>query len=166
VIGNIDNREAIRLRADILWASKRYGDAAEQLELLHGERWRDFTPLSDVERADILRTAIGYALSGDMLGSRRLREKYEAKMMESPDKRAFEISTAPYEANGAEFRSLAKSVTASGSLEAFLRDMRGRYPEIGTLLPVGAEPQGPRQSSQVDTDPMPTASISKRVVRQ
>ncbi len=46
VIGNIDTREAVRLRADILWAAKRFGDASEQIELLHGERWRDFAPLS------------------------------------------------------------------------------------------------------------------------
>jgi len=165
VIGNIDNREAIRLRADILWAAKRFGDSAEQLELLHGERWRDFSPLSDAERADILRAAIGYALVGDTIGSRRLREKYEAKMNESPDKRTFEVATAPYEANGSEFRELAKAITASDSLDAFLRDMRGRYPEIGTLSPVDMEPQSQKQSSRVDADPTPTASISKRAAR-
>ncbi|ARQ00808.1 tetratricopeptide repeat protein [Pseudorhodoplanes sinuspersici] len=165
VIGNIDNREAIHLRADILWAAKRFGDAAEQIELMHGERWRDFKPLSDSERADILRAAIGYALGGDTIGSRRLREKYEAKMTESPDKRAFEVSTAPYEANGTEFRALSKTVTAFDSLDAFLREMRGRYPEIGTLLPVETEPQAQKQSSRADADQTPTASISKRVVR-
>lgn len=161
VIGNIDNREAIRLRADILWASKRYGDAAEQLELLHGERWRDFAPLLDAERADIMRAAIGYALSGDTIGARRLREKYEAKMNESPDKRAFEVATAPYEANGTEFRGLAKTVTAFDSLDAFLRDMRSRYPEVGTLSPVEAEPQVQKQSLGVDADTTPTASIGR-----
>ena len=82
VIGNIDNREAIRLRADILWAARRYAESSEQIEVLHGERWKDFAPLSDVERGDILRAAIGYALSGDHIGIGRLREKYESKMNE------------------------------------------------------------------------------------
>ena len=166
VIGNIDNREAIRLRADILWAAKRHNDAAEQIELLLGERWRDFAPLSESERADILRAAIGYALGGDTIGSKRLREKYEAKMIDSPDKRAFEVATAPYEANGIEFRALSKTATAFESLDVFLRDMRGRYPEIGTLVPVEAEPQAQRQSSRINADPIPTASISKRAVGQ
>lgn len=165
VIGNIDNRESVRLRADILWSAERFGDSAEQIELLHGERWRDFAPLSDAERADILRAAIGYALAGDTIGSRRLREKYEAKMNEGPDKRAFEVATAPYEANGAEFRALAKTITAFDSLEAFLRDMRSRYPEIGALSSVVPEPQARKQSSRTDADPAPTASISKRVAR-
>ncbi len=166
VIGSIDNREAIRLRSDIMWASKRYGEAAEQLELLLGERWRNFAPLSDAERADILRAAIGYALGSDTIGSRRLREKYEAKMNESPDKRAFEVATAPYEANGTEFRELAKTATAFDSLEAFLRDMRGRYPEIGALSQGEAQPQDQKHSLRNIADPTPTASISKRLARQ
>ena len=45
LIANIQGREAIRLRSDILWAARRWRDAAEQIELLYGERWRDFTPL-------------------------------------------------------------------------------------------------------------------------
>ena len=163
VIGNMDSREAIRLRADIMWSAKRFGDASEQLELLHGERWRNFAPLSDTERSDILRAAIGYALSGDTIGSRRLREKYEAKMNEGPDKRAFEVATAPYEANGAEFRALAKTITAFDSLDAFLRDMRGRYPEIGAMSQGEAQPRDQKQSSRNAADPTPTASLAKRV---
>ena len=45
--------EAIRLQSDILWAARRWREAAEQIELLYGERWRDFTPLNDAERTDI-----------------------------------------------------------------------------------------------------------------
>jgi len=155
VTGNINNRAATRLRADILWAAKKYGEAAEQLELLQGERWRDFAPLSDIDRADILRAAIGYTLGGDTIGSRRLREKFEAKINDSPERRAFEVATAPYEANGEEFRALAKTVTAVNSLDAFLRELRARYPDIGATPPTA----GPDHSS--GADPMPTASISR-----
>ena len=45
VIANIQGREAIRLRSDILWASKKWAEAAEQLEALHGDRWQEFAPL-------------------------------------------------------------------------------------------------------------------------
>ncbi len=168
VIGNIDNREAVRLRADILWAVKRYGDAAELLELLHGERWRDFAPLSDAERADILRAAIGYALSGDTIGSRRPRKNTKRKMNESPDKSGPSKSPPrPMRPSGFGIpRSCQRPSRHPVRLDAFLRDMRGRYPEIGTLSPVEAEPQVQKQSSGVDADTDPTASISKRVVRE
>ena len=80
LIANINSREAIRLRSDILWAAQRWRAAAEQIELLYGDRWRDFAPLSEAERADILRAAIGYALGDEPIGLARFREKYAAKM--------------------------------------------------------------------------------------
>jgi tetratricopeptide (TPR) repeat protein len=164
VIASIENREAVRLRADILWAAKRFNEAAEQIELLHGERWRDFAPLSDMERADVMRAAIGYALGGDAIGIGRLKERYEAKMVDGPDKRAFEIATAPHAAKGQEFRDLAKMVTAFNSLDAFLREMRVRYPEIGTLSP-GETQQQIQNHTRLPSDPAQTASIDRKPER-
>jgi tetratricopeptide (TPR) repeat protein len=161
VIGNVDNRQAVRLRADILWSAKRFNESAEQIELMYGERWRDFAPLSDVERADVLRAAIGYSLAEDTIGAERLRERYEAKMTDGPDKRAFEIATAPHAANGAEFHDLAKAVTAFSALDTFLRDMRERYPEIGTLSP-GETQQKIQDHSRARYDTEPTASVTPR----
>ncbi|MPZ39188.1 MAG: tetratricopeptide repeat protein [Rhizobiales bacterium] len=131
VIANIPGRAAIRLRSDILWASKKWTGAAEQLELLHGDRWKEFAPLTDLERTDIMRAAIGYALGDDALGLSRFRERYVAKMGEGPDARAFDVVTAPVEASGTEFRDIARSIAAVDTLEAFLRDLRARYPETG-----------------------------------
>lgn len=156
-----DSREAGRLRADILWAARRYNESAEQIERMHGDRWRDFAPLSDAERADILRAAIGYSLGEDALGIGRLRERYETKMTESPDKRTFEIATAPHASQSAEFGDLAKTVTAFGSLDAFLREMRARYPEIGTLSPGETQPQI-QKHTRLPADPTPTASVKRR----
>ena len=165
VIANIDRREAIRLRSDILWAGKRYGESAEQIELLYGERWKDFEPLADAERADILRAAIGYALSEDAIGLGRLREKYTPKMVDAPDRRAFEIATAPFGANPNEFREVSKLVATSDTLGTFLREMRAGYPELGNLS--GIEPAvAPKGSAQKAAaaktkaaDNMPTGSI-------
>ena len=133
VIANIDRREAIRLRSDILWAGKRYGKSAEQIELLYGERWKDFEPLGDAERSDILRAAIGYALAEDAIGLGRLREKYTPKMTDAADRRAFEIATAPFGANATEFREVSKMVATSDTLGTFLREMRAGYPELGAV---------------------------------
>jgi tetratricopeptide (TPR) repeat protein len=161
VIASIDNRQAVRLRADILWSAKRFNESAEQIELMYGERWRDFAPLTDVERADVLRAAIGYSIAEDTIGAERLRERYEAKMRESPDKRAFEIATAPQASNSAEFAELARTVTAFSALDTFLRDMRQRYPEIGTLSP-GETRQQIQDHSRARFDPEPTASVTQR----
>ncbi|MGV3635308.1 MAG: tetratricopeptide repeat protein, partial [Pseudorhodoplanes sp.] len=158
-----DSREAIRLRADILWAAKRFDKSSEQIERMYGERWRDFAPLSDAERADILRAAIGYSLADDKLGIERLKERYQAKMAEGPDKRAFEIATAPGAGNSAEFAGLSKSVTAFGSLDAFLRDMRARFPEIGALSKNTAPPQSQKPNhTRLQSDPSPTGSVKRR----
>jgi hypothetical protein len=131
VIANIKGREAIRLRSDILWGAKKWASAAEQLELLYGDRWKQFAPLTDTERADIMRAAVGYAMGEDAMGLARFRERYLRKMGEGPEGRAFEVVTAPIEAQGTEFTAIARSIAAVDTLEAFLRDLRARYPETG-----------------------------------
>ena len=62
IISNINGREAIRLRSDIYWASRRWREASEQIELYYGDRWRDFKPLNAVEKSDVIRAVVGYAL--------------------------------------------------------------------------------------------------------
>jgi hypothetical protein len=171
VIANVSGTEAVRLRSDILWAAKRWQEAAEQIELLYGERWSDWQPLSDPERADILRAGMGYALADDRLGLDRFRGKYAAKMAESPDRRAFDIVTAPANANTAEFRDAARTIAAIDTLEGFLRDMRARYPETGSFTPSSpdaaapapASPQaGASQSRAMRPDPSSTGSVASR----
>jgi hypothetical protein len=113
VAANLEGREAIRLRSDILWAGRRWRESGEQIEILYGDRFTQWQPLSDVERTDILRAAIGYALGEDALGLARFREKYAAKMAATPDARAFEIVSAPLGASGAEFRDIAHAAARS-----------------------------------------------------
>jgi tetratricopeptide (TPR) repeat protein len=129
LISNIQGREATRLRADILWAGKHWRAAAEQIELLYGQRWRQFSALDETERSDILRAAIGYALSGESISLTRLREKYAVKMAEGPDGRAFDVVSAPIGTGNAEFRDVARRVASIDTLGAFLKDIRLRYDE-------------------------------------
>jgi tetratricopeptide (TPR) repeat protein len=133
VAANVPGPEAIRLRADIQWAAKHWAQAAEQIELLYGERWREFEPLEDRERLDILRAAVGYGLGDDILGLNRFREKFAAKMSDGPDRRAFDVLTAPAGPSDAEFGAVARALRMADTLEAFLRDLRARYPTLGTL---------------------------------
>jgi tetratricopeptide (TPR) repeat protein len=133
VVAHVPGPEAIRLRADIHWAAKHWAQAAEQIELLYGGRWREFEPLDPKERLDILRAAVGYGLGDDILGLNRFREKYAGKMGDGPDRRAFDILTAPVRASDAEFGDVARALRAADTLETFLRDLRARYPALGTL---------------------------------
>ena len=83
-------------------------------------------------------------------------------MTDGPDKRSFEVATDPQAARGEEFRDLAKTVTAFSSLDAFLREIRGRYPEIGTLSPGETQTEIQQQHTRLPADPKPTASVGAR----
>ncbi|MGD9846122.1 MAG: tetratricopeptide repeat protein [Variibacter sp.] len=142
VIANLQGREVDRLRADIDWTARKWRAAAEQIERMYGERWRDAKALDPGERTDILRAAIGYALSGESLSLDRFREKYLALMSAAPEKRMFDVVTAPQDARGSAFREAAKAVSAADTLGAFLRDMHARYPDKSVAPP--ADTAAPR----------------------
>jgi tetratricopeptide (TPR) repeat protein len=160
LIANIDNHESTRLRSDILWAAKRWRAAAEQIEILYGLRWREFAPLNDAERFDILRGAVGYSLGDDPIGLARFREKYAAKMAETPDRRAFDIVTAPTGNSGAEFTDVAKRVASVDSLDAFLRDMRKRYPDSAAISAATTANEAAPPPAPANTPGKPDAAAS------
>jgi hypothetical protein len=98
-----------------------------------------------------MRGAIGYTLGEDAIGLARFREKYVAKMNDGPDRRAFDVVTAPIGTGGDEFREVVRSIATVDTLEAFLRDLRGRYPETGAM-PTGqtsASPPRVKKTSQI-----------------
>jgi tetratricopeptide (TPR) repeat protein len=142
LIANISSHEAVRLRSDVLWTARRWREAGEQIELLYADRWRQFPPLNDGERSDILRAAIGYALGEESIGLARLREKYQAKFADGPDRRAFDVVTAPIGTNGVEFQDVAKKIASVDTLDTFLRDLRARYPESSAVSPAGTTGEG------------------------
>jgi len=189
LIAGLGSHEAIRLRADVLWAAKRWREAAEQIELLYGERWRDFRPLNDTERADILRAAIGYALGEEPIGLGRLHEKYAAKMAEGPDGKAFAVVTAPIGTGNDEFQNVARRIASVDTLTAFLRDVSTRFepdaakpakptpvakkkdqpakpkPAPAPAAKPAAPPKPPGGGEPLRPDPMPTGSIKRPKAR-
>ena len=100
IVSNVNGRESIRLRSDIYWAARRWRESAEQIELLYGNRWKEFEPLTTLEKSDIIRAAIAYALAEDAVGLARFREKYSSKM-DGDDREAFELAGKPSSANSA-----------------------------------------------------------------
>ncbi|HEY1545533.1 MAG TPA: tetratricopeptide repeat protein [Xanthobacteraceae bacterium] len=160
VIANVEGPEAIRLRSDILWSAKRWRLAAEQIELLYGDRWRDWRPLDNAERADLLRAALGYSLANDQLGLGRFAEKYAAKMTEGSDRRAFEVLTSPDNVSTVEFREIARQVASVDTLEAFLRVMRARYPDTGAFVPEAVYGPPPKATPAPAPPGQPPATTS------
>jgi tetratricopeptide (TPR) repeat protein len=170
VVADIPGPEAIRLRADIVWAARRWREAAEQIELLYGDRWQEFTPLGEDERRDILRAGVGYVLGEDPIGLGRLRERYAAKLDDGPDGRAFEVVTAPVGALGdlqtekaddAEFRAIAHAIASIDTLDAFLRDMHARFPQGAAPAGQAASPAAPasgKPDAPATALPAPTAT--------
>jgi tetratricopeptide (TPR) repeat protein len=155
IISNINGREAIRLRSDIYWASRRWREASEQIELYYGERWRDFRPLNPAERGDIIRAVVGYALAEDAIGLARFREKYAPLMTGEADKLAFDVASKPATGSSAQFTEIAKMAASVDTLDGFLRDMKTRFPDATARSPEASrDPQkdATRDSVKAATD--------------
>jgi hypothetical protein len=167
IISGMKGREVLRLRADIMWTAKKWREAAELLELLYGERWKNATVLTKSERIDVMRTAIAYALADEQIGLARFRQKYLAKMADGPDQRAFDVVTAPIGSNSSEFRAVAGAIANTSTLDAFLAELKQRYPEKpepadDTARGQDAAPAtNERSASDRNVDSTPTGSISR-----
>jgi tetratricopeptide (TPR) repeat protein len=160
IIENMHSPEAMRLRADILWSAKEWRKAGEAIELLYGERWRDFAPLNDQERADILRGAIAYALAEEPMGLKRFRDKYVAKMSEGPDRHAFDVVSTPIGSGSKEFRDVVNAIGNTRTLDAFLREMRKRYPEKDVAEVAGGAPDASPPATRPAAEPAPKADAA------
>jgi tetratricopeptide (TPR) repeat protein len=150
IISNIPGREAIRLRSDIYWASRQWRESAEQIELYYADRWRDFKPLDPVEKGDVIRAVVGYALAEDSIGLARFREKYAPLMSREADRSAFEIASDPVAVNSGAFAQIAKMAASVDTLNGFLREMKTRFPDATARAPL---------PDSAKSDPLPTGSL-------
>jgi tetratricopeptide (TPR) repeat protein len=154
IISNISGREAVRLRSDIYWAARRWRESSEQIELYYADRWRDFKPLNPVEKGDVIRAVVGYALAEDAIGMARFREKYAPLMSGDADRSVFETASKPAAANSAEFVQIAKLAASVDTLDGFLREMKTRFPDATARAPLPPETK---------VDMVPTGSLPEIV---
>lgn len=159
IVSNVSGREVLRLRSDIFWAARRWRESAEQIELYYGERFRDFKALNAVEKSDIIRAAVGYALADDSIGLSRFREKYAPLMSESADRIAFDIASKPAAASSAEFAEIAKLAASVDTLDGFLREMKQRFPDATARGP--AAPQARDETEH--TGSLPTIPVVRQI---
>jgi hypothetical protein len=155
IISNLAGREALRLRSDIYWASRRWREASEQIELYYADRWRDFKPPNPAEKSDIIRAVVGYALAEDAIGLARFREKYAPLMSGDADRAAFETASKPRAAASAEFAEIAKMAASVDTLDGFLREMKARFPDASAKATLPPDVQ--------KADPFPTGSLPRIV---
>lgn len=159
IVSNVSGREVLRLRSDIFWAARRWRESAEQIELYYGDRFRDFKPLNPVEKSDVIRAAVGYALADDSIGLSRFREKYAPLMSESADRVAFDIASKPAASSSAEFAEIAKLAASVDTLDGFLREMKQRFPDATARAP--AAPQAKDETEH--TGSLPTIPAVRQI---
>lgn len=116
-----------RLKADLLWESKDYAEAGLAIEEALGDIWKTKEPLSEVQRADVLRAAVAQALAGDQTAVDRLRQHFGPLMNGTTDAVTFNVLTGRIETQGTEFRQIARNVASVNTLEAFLKEYRDKY---------------------------------------
>ena len=135
VLASVKGAEADRLRGDVLWAAKRWRQAGEAIELMLGERWKQDGPLDEIERSDVLRAGLAYALAGEALSLTRLKERFAAKMDGAPEKAAFDqIAANP---NPRAISAATKFLANVDSLAVFLKMYRAKFP--AAQMPAGPE---------------------------
>ncbi|MEC9367193.1 MAG: hypothetical protein VX871_00690 [Pseudomonadota bacterium] len=134
ILNTMDGPEVERLKADALWSSQNWRGVGEQLEKMLGGRWQDSEPLTDKERFDVLRAAIGYSLAEDQFALDRLQKKFYGKMVKTQDADSFVLVTKPVKLKDVNFRNLAREIASIDTLNGFMKEFRARYdktPEPG-----------------------------------
>jgi len=126
--------EADRLRADIMWDAQRWPDAGAAAEALLGTRYEDIAPLTDNERTDVMRASVAFSLAGDSASLQRLRTRFEAKMAQSLDAKAFAMVTQSPDVTADDYKNLVKQVASVDTLDAFLQDFRTRFGKGGETV--------------------------------
>lgn len=126
--------EVDRMKADAYWTGKKWDEAGQQYESLVAGRWSLQAPLSESDRLDVLKAAIGFAIAGNQLALDRLRTKFSDKMASTEHSAAFDVVTRTINVSGSEFSSIATQVAAIDTLEMFLKEYRERYAS-GSDLP-------------------------------
>ncbi len=124
----VDNSPDTRqLRADIYWESGNWDVAGQKSEELVAARYSDAVPLTDKERAQVLRAAVAYSLANDepaLTGCARIsRPRRPARQMR-PRFRCCPQSIAMH---GLAFRDAAAQIASVDTLQSFMKDFSKRH---------------------------------------
>ncbi len=142
--------EVDRLRADINWVGRRWREAGESYERLLDESWRGAAPLSDSQRADVMRAAVSYVMAGETLSLDRLRTKFAQKMAQSADARTFAFVTGANRDRPSDIRELARAAANADAISEFMKAYRERYPNYSSPVRQPAPAKPPAQGAAAE----------------
>lgn len=142
ILNAMDGDAVERLKADAYWVAREWKEVGLQIEKMLGGRWREAEPLSDKERFNVLRAAIGYSLAGDQFALDRMHRKFYSKLLKTADAESFLLVTKPIKAKGVAFRNLAKEIAAIDTLDAFMKEFRANYNRNAPKARTGAKKAG------------------------
>ena len=115
-----------RLRADIYWESGNWAVAGQKAEEMLDVRWSDAAPLTDTDRAEVMRAAVAYSLANDEASLARVRLHFAPKMKGTPDANLFAVLSADIDQHGMAFRDAAAKIASVDTLQAFMKDFNKR----------------------------------------
>ena len=119
-----------RLRADIYWESGNWAIAGQKAEEMLAGRDGDAAPLTDPERAGLLRATVAYSLANDEAALDRLRTHFAAKMKATPDANLFAVLSERIDLHGLAFRDAAAKIASVDTLQAFMKDFSKRHADV------------------------------------
>ena len=76
VLGADSSPEARDVRAEVLWKTEKWAEAAALYEARLGERYKDPAALTPDEEARLIRAGVGYSLARDTAALTRLSRNY------------------------------------------------------------------------------------------
>jgi len=141
LLSRIKGRDADLLRVEGYWQSRNYAAAAELLETMYSPGLHP-DPLLQVERMNVLRSAVGFVLAGDRLALSRLRSKFSDQMAQTAEWSMFDFVTGDIAPSSIEFRKVAREVSGLDSLNAFLDSYRQMYAAGDPMTPEKAVVEG------------------------
>jgi hypothetical protein len=125
IIANDNSRDADRLRADITWRTKRWGEAAKSFARLAPPPGSDGKLPDDAART-VLNWGTALSLANDVEGLGTLAERYAVAMEASPYKDAFRVLTNAGVPSGGDIRQVADKVAQVSDLQGFMAGYRQR----------------------------------------
>lgn len=102
-----DNRNVMRMRADLAWKDARWEDAAEYMQdLIYAEDISLNRPINEYQAELILSRAIALNLAGNRVALSNLRERYNGVMEQTQKARLFDVVTRERQARFASNKEL------------------------------------------------------------
>ncbi len=89
-LSSLNSKNALRLKADVLWRAQKWAEAAAATEVLLPDPKK---PVSDEDAPYVINAAVAYKLAGNMDKLKEVKAKYEAPMASTKLASTFDVVT-------------------------------------------------------------------------